>query len=247
MTIFFRKIRQKLITENKFIQYFLYAIGEIIIIIIGIFLAIQLNQYAENRSNKVKQCQYLNDLYTTLEQDSKFIENKIPILEKDKSNLKLLRKSIVEKTVNDLDSLSSKLFWASYSFDVFRQASKSKIEEIKYSNINLIKNDELRNKIMHYQDETIFTLRAEEENLTKNNNEIRQYFKDYIIGVWLGDRSSTIDKYKVLSNPTFLFLIVVQVQIDDGMIIMLKETLLKENEIIKNLIKEELKTYCRKR
>jgi len=43
MIKFFRKIRQKLLIENKFSKYILYAIGEIILVVIGILIALQIN------------------------------------------------------------------------------------------------------------------------------------------------------------------------------------------------------------
>jgi hypothetical protein len=45
MIKFFRKIRQGLFTENKFSKYLLYAFGEIILVVAGILIAIQLNSF----------------------------------------------------------------------------------------------------------------------------------------------------------------------------------------------------------
>ena len=53
MIRFFRKIRKRLLTENKFGKYMLYAIGEVLILIVGILVAIQLNNLNENRQNEV--------------------------------------------------------------------------------------------------------------------------------------------------------------------------------------------------
>jgi len=39
----FRKVRQKLLAENKFSQYLIYAIGEIVLVVIGILIALQIN------------------------------------------------------------------------------------------------------------------------------------------------------------------------------------------------------------
>ena len=47
MIKFFRKIRQRLLTENKFSKYLLYAIGEIILVVIGILIALQINNANE--------------------------------------------------------------------------------------------------------------------------------------------------------------------------------------------------------
>jgi len=49
MIKFFRKIRQKMLVENKFSKYLLYAIGEIILVVIGILIALQINNLNENR------------------------------------------------------------------------------------------------------------------------------------------------------------------------------------------------------
>lgn len=51
MINFFRKIRQKMLTENKFIKYMIYAIGEIVLVVIGILIALQVNNWNQNRLN----------------------------------------------------------------------------------------------------------------------------------------------------------------------------------------------------
>lgn len=49
MIKFFRKIRERLLTENKFRKYVAYAIGEIILVVIGILIALQINNWNEER------------------------------------------------------------------------------------------------------------------------------------------------------------------------------------------------------
>ena len=67
MIKFFRRIRQQLLSNNKFSKYLLYAIGEIVLVVIGILIALQINQIAENKkTNKTRQeyyTQLLEDLY----------------------------------------------------------------------------------------------------------------------------------------------------------------------------------------
>ena len=62
MIKFFRKIRQRLLTENKFNKYLLYAIGEIILVMVGILLALQVNNWNESRKDNIKEQQILRQL-----------------------------------------------------------------------------------------------------------------------------------------------------------------------------------------
>jgi len=62
MIKFFRKIRQRLLTENKFSKYLFYAIGEIVLVMIGILLALQVNNWNENRKTNNQELELLVSL-----------------------------------------------------------------------------------------------------------------------------------------------------------------------------------------
>jgi hypothetical protein len=87
MIKFFRKIRQELIFGNKFSKYLIYAIGEIILVIIGILLALQINNRNSERIEK-----------NTFESNLQFV---IEDLEQDKIDLLMLtkeRQQVINKT-----------------------------------------------------------------------------------------------------------------------------------------------------
>ena len=65
MIKFFRRIRQQLLTENKFSKYMLYAIGEIILVVIGIMIALQFNNLNEEK----KKQQNIDQLIVDIEKD----------------------------------------------------------------------------------------------------------------------------------------------------------------------------------
>lgn len=69
MIKFFRKIRQSLLTEGKTKQYLKYAIGEIILVMIGILLALQVNNWNEERINRAKSDELLAGIVSDLGQD----------------------------------------------------------------------------------------------------------------------------------------------------------------------------------
>lgn len=62
MIKFFRNIRGKLLSENKFSKYLIYAFGEIILVVIGILIALQINTWNENRKNRILEQEVLQDL-----------------------------------------------------------------------------------------------------------------------------------------------------------------------------------------
>ncbi|MDX1591759.1 MAG: DUF6090 family protein [Balneolaceae bacterium] len=69
MITFFRKIRQKLIGNGNVRRYILYAIGEILLVVIGILIALQVNNWNEQRLAEQEMVNYLTNLKGTLQDD----------------------------------------------------------------------------------------------------------------------------------------------------------------------------------
>lgn len=67
MIKFFRKIRQNLVMENKTGKYFKYAIGEILLVVIGILIALQINNWNEGKKAKAKEREALLEIVSDLE------------------------------------------------------------------------------------------------------------------------------------------------------------------------------------
>ena len=66
MIKFFRKIRQNLLIENRLGKYSLYAIGEILLVVIGILIALQINNQNDLRKDRNKVIHYLKNIKTDL-------------------------------------------------------------------------------------------------------------------------------------------------------------------------------------
>ncbi|PKA99791.1 hypothetical protein B0O79_3512 [Flavobacteriaceae bacterium MAR_2009_75] len=67
MIKFFRKIRQKLLSENKFSKYLFYAIGEIVLVVIGILIALSINNWNEGRKDRAESIKILKKLQAEFE------------------------------------------------------------------------------------------------------------------------------------------------------------------------------------
>ncbi|MEY8020456.1 DUF6090 family protein [Muriicola sp. SD30] len=67
MIKFFRRIRQKLLSENKVSKYLLYAIGEIFLVVVGILIALSINNWNEKRITNEKEQHALLEIKSDLE------------------------------------------------------------------------------------------------------------------------------------------------------------------------------------
>ena len=139
MIKFFRKIRQNLLMENKTGKYFKYAIGEIILVVIGILIALQINTWNEGRKNIAKEQQILiqlKDEYNTnlLQLEQKITHRKRII----KAANKVLEHFDAPSNVNT-DSLKSQLS-IMIGNPTFKPIQNNLINS---GNILLIKNEKL--------------------------------------------------------------------------------------------------------
>ena len=69
MLPFFRKIRWRLAQDNQFLKYSRYAIGEIVLVVIGILIALQVNDWSKERVNRIEENAYLKRMIQNLNRD----------------------------------------------------------------------------------------------------------------------------------------------------------------------------------
>jgi len=103
MIKFFRKIRQKLLTENKFSKYLLYAIGEIVLVVIGILIALSINNWNEERKLADERITILENLRDDLTNDIENYEYSILRLE-DRQKVTNQVIALLENIPNKIDS-----------------------------------------------------------------------------------------------------------------------------------------------
>jgi hypothetical protein len=74
MINFFRKIRKQLADDNKFLKYSRYAIGEIVLVVIGILIALQINNWNENRKVDNKKLELIKQLKNDVNNDIHYLK-----------------------------------------------------------------------------------------------------------------------------------------------------------------------------
>ena len=146
MIKFFRKIRQKMLTENKFSKYFLYAIGEILLVVIGILIALSLNNWNEEIAMIKKERDLLMQMKTNLS------DNLIQLTE-DYENLdrKLISISVVLNHMRDKLPLHDGLYFNFYGpfSPGTTNLTSSAYETFKSIGLDVIRSDELRDEIIN--------------------------------------------------------------------------------------------------
>ncbi len=104
MLRFFRQIRQRLLTENRFSKYLLYAIGEILLVVIGILIALYIDGRQSEHQERIRSQNLLKNIQSDLEQDTTNLQELADMYKKiHRDRLELLRSSELEKL--EVDSL----------------------------------------------------------------------------------------------------------------------------------------------
>ena len=104
MIKFFRKIRQNLLMENKTGRYFKYAIGEIILVVIGILIALSINNWNEESKDRDKLLNIYSLIYNDIEDDIKELQKNVEFYNEKKS---VFEKVVHDSITPDLSSLIS--------------------------------------------------------------------------------------------------------------------------------------------
>jgi len=143
MIKFFRKIRQNLLSDNKASKYLLYAIGEIVLVVIGILIAIQLNQWRNDSQNYTQRQKILQALKVEFQSNLEQLENVLDFNNKTRLAVKqsnLLINSDLDTI--DTDSLYEPTRNLAYTFS-FNPINGALESAISSGEIHLINNERL--------------------------------------------------------------------------------------------------------
>ncbi len=146
MLRFFRQIRQKLIQQENMRKYVWYALGEIFLVMIGILLALQVNNWNEQRKAESFEITMLQELLVALENDSSNVVNLFePRMQTKEITIDSLLMFIELGSELDDERLSS--FYRRLETDFIYRFNSGPYETIKSNGLDIITNEELRSSI----------------------------------------------------------------------------------------------------
>lgn len=145
MIKFFRQIRHRLLTDNKFSKYLLYAIGEIALVMIGILLALQVNNWNDERKLKVDEINTLYNFRENLSNDLLSFDSSLQYIQRASNSMELVL-SLMKQDKPYQDSL--KYHFGMINSLITPSINTSTFESLKSKNLNLISNKNLRQHII---------------------------------------------------------------------------------------------------
>jgi len=150
MIKFFRKIRYNLMSENKTGKYLKYAIGEIILVMIGILLALQVNNWNQKRMEVNEEKIILSNLKEDFE--SAIVEFKS--LNSLREDVIYAAKAIYEVDIKDIENYHSRyldsLLLKTLTAPTFNNQAGSLNVLLTSGKINLIANQPLKKKLIEW-------------------------------------------------------------------------------------------------
>lgn len=136
--------------ENKTGKYFKYAIGEIILVVIGILIALQINNWNEQRKLNNEEQSLLKDLNSEFKINLENLKNNMLINQENQKAvvglLDMIQHKDMEGNTNKLDSL----FMVVFSYGSFNTTSGVLNEVINSGKLRVIKDDSLRNNLTQW-------------------------------------------------------------------------------------------------
>jgi hypothetical protein len=153
MIKFFRRIRQQLLSKNKFSKYILYALGEILLVVIGILIALQINNRNEEKRDHAFEIRMLNEVKKALDNDIAYFKRMIDRYEKlDSSVTQFVRLIHQKASFNDTLYRNGSSRWYYLRTGNNYIYNRGPYEAIKSSGLDRISNDSLRNQLVNLYD-----------------------------------------------------------------------------------------------
>ena len=140
MINFFRKTRKKLADDNKFFKYSRYAIGEIVLVVIGILIALQINNWNEQNKTARQERAILIELVNNLDANIASLEASILSNSQAIRGIDIVLDHFENPSAND--SLGQFLTKAYFRENL--TLSSATFEKIKTIGLDIIRNDQVR-------------------------------------------------------------------------------------------------------
>ncbi len=234
----FRRIRLKFLNKDKLKWYLIYAVVEILLIVIGILLALSLNTWQNNNKNSTTERDYISDLIIDIRQDTLYFnDRRIRNIKKKTEALNQAKAYLLgDYQINDtLLFLNTVGYGARYSRVVETSNSSTYTELVSTGNLRIIKDKEIRKEIINYyesKDAATKTIQGSKTGYLDYINSLRSFKKDTPNQISISDQRRMLRK---INEDRFYGLINQELTFADGLEIHFKRGLENGKKLIQTL------------
>ena len=132
-----------MLRENRFSKYLLYAIGEIVLVVIGILIALQINNSNNKRIEKNREIKYLTNIKLDLLKDIESLEYNIDFRQKKTLGIEKIINQINGQPINDLNETTFNVINTLFQ-ERFQPSNVTYSDLVSSGNMNLISNDSIK-------------------------------------------------------------------------------------------------------
>lgn len=189
MAKLFNTIRRKLLTENRFSKYLLYAIGEIILVVIGILIALSINNWNEKRKISELETRVLTEISEDLADDIRSLQNDVNLNQEGLKSIESIKRALASNQPIT-DSLALK--FGQLAFNTTYTLKFSGYKNLSNLGFQILAEDSIRKTITNLY-EMHYSFLKEREKTTKNATyehlkpKLMTYFKAIKISDDIGD------------------------------------------------------------
>jgi Family of unknown function (DUF6090) len=171
MIKFFRNIRQTMIKENKVSKYLLYAIGEIVLVVIGILIALQINNSNEARKTRATELNFLNNIKEDLQLNLTALDEFIQTRNVAITSCEIVLDYFEAKKELDLDDFNYHSLNVMIWFP-FHQNDNTYQELLNSGQLSIISNKAIKDRLQNMQ--------TSYKTIAFVENEMQQDFENYM-------------------------------------------------------------------
>jgi len=136
--------------QNKTGKYFKYAVGEIVLVVIGILIALSINNWNEYRKERIEEQKILQNILFDFEKAAKELKELIEIREQQVVAFKKIYEFIETGTISSNENEVEKLLWLEAQALTYNSQTGTLDMLINSGKINIITNDELKNEMISW-------------------------------------------------------------------------------------------------
>ncbi len=172
-----RKTRRQFLTENKFTKYLVYAVGEIILIVIGILIALGINNWNQDRLIRKKEQFYLAGLQHEFEQSKTKLENLMEVNQLNYESSKKIAGFINDENSQPDEKQLSALLYHAFSYEINYNPNNSLLNElISSGGLKDISNTALRMHLTAWES-IIQSINRQERGLREQRERVLDLFR----------------------------------------------------------------------